>query len=154
LPTRCRIEAARLYQVMNLIAEMVIDSGTVARKIDQLTGLHRALAEAERGVDGGGAGAFQSSSSLMWRRKGKFRSRNSGVRIPVAGGRRREVGGRSRSLVGWSLIVMDQFNVLAPSLVEISHDIEQLNGEVATCLEVVSRRRTPQFTQTSQQFAE
>ncbi len=146
-----RIEAARLYQVMNLIGEMVIDRARLAKKIEQLTSLHRALAE-RNGALTGSVQAFQQQFEFnLMESKGRESSVES--REPASGPRPSTT--RPSTVQGhgeFSEIEFDrydQFNVLARSLVEISHDIEELNAEVAACLESFSAENV-QFTQTSQ----
>ena len=146
-----RIEAARLYQVMNLIGEMVIDRARLARKIEQLTGLHRALAE-RNGALTGAVQSFQKQFEFnLMQGEGSSKSQVPSSKSTEPGTRNAEPGTSAGEFSELEFDRYDQFNVLARSLVEISHDIEQLNGEVAGCLESFTAENA-QFTQTSQQL--
>ncbi len=145
-----RIEAARLYQLMNLIGEMVIDRARLARKFEQLTGWQRALAER----NGALAAAVQNFQAEFEFNLGA-KTQGPVAKAPALETLNATPGTRNVELNSeFSELEFDrydQFNVLARSLVEISHDIEQLNGEVAACVESFAAENA-QFAQTSQEL--
>lgn len=142
-----RVEAGRLYELMNLIGEMVVDRARLEKKIEQLTALHRSLAERNSAL---------TSSVQSFQQQFEFnllQGQNPRSQGPILNGR-----GVNPLLPGahgdgeFSELEFDrydQFNILARSLVEISHDIEQLNEEVAGCLDSFTAENV-RFTQTSQ----
>lgn len=142
-----RVEAGRLYELMNLIGEMVIDRARLEKKIEQLTTLHRALAE-RNGALSGSVQSFQQQFEFNL-----LQGQNADGQGPILNGR-----GVNPLLPGangeneFSELEFDrydQFNILARSLVEVSHDIAQLNEEVASCLDSFSADSV-RFTQSSQ----
>ena len=148
-----RIDADRLYQLMNLIGEMVVDRSRLARKIEQLTTLHRFLAERNAALTAS-VQTFQKQFefNLIQSKDQKLVSRNpeSGVQGPES--KPGQLGtGTAAEFSELEFDRYDQFNVLARSLVEISHDIEHLNEEVSVCLDSFAAENV-QFTQTSQEL--
>jgi chemosensory pili system protein ChpA (sensor histidine kinase/response regulator) len=147
-----RIEADRLYQVMNLIGEMVIDRARLARKIEQLTTLHRSLTD-RNGALIHSVQSFQEQFEFnLLQSEGQGRRTESGRNRedrPATSHLASPVGSHEFSELEFDRY--DQFNILARSLVEVSHDIEQLNKEVAECLDSFAAENV-QFTQTSQQL--
>jgi len=142
-----RVEAGRLYELMNLIGEMVVDRARLEKKIEQLTELHRALAE-RNGALTGSVQSFQQQFEFNL-----LQGRDAQGQGPIINGR-----GINPLLPGatgaseFSELEFDrydQFNILARSLVEVSHDIEQLNEEVASCLDSFAADNV-RFTQSSQ----
>lgn len=152
-----RIEAARLYQLMNLIGEMVVDRSRLARKIDQLTVLHRALAERNGALTESVQSFQQQFEFNLMQAKGQSPQSKGQSPESTVGARDSGLGTPDSGLKSHGEFSelefdrYDQFNVLARSLVEISHDIEQLNGEVEVCLEAFAAENA-QFSQTSQQL--
>jgi chemosensory pili system protein ChpA (sensor histidine kinase/response regulator) len=148
-----RIETARLYQLMNLISEMVIDRARLARKIEQLASLHRALAE-RNGALTGSVMNFQEQFefNLMQQAKAEAEAEAEGRGARGEGRRPNSNAGPGHNEFSeLEFDRYDQFNVLARSLVEISHDIEQLNGDVASCLDSFAAENA-HFTHTSQEL--
>jgi len=149
-----RIETSRLHQLMNLISEMVIDRARLARKIDQLAGLHRALAE-RNGALTGSVLNFQQEFEFNLMQQAAAEARAESDRGQVSGERNPAVkSAEARHASEFSELEFDrydQFNVLARSLVEISHDIEQLNGDVAVCLDSFAAENV-HFAHTSQEL--
>ena len=142
-----RVEASRLYELVNLIGEMVIDRARLEKKIEQLTSLYGDLTERNNAL---------SSSVQSFQQQFEF-NLLQGQNTPGQGA---IINGRSinPTIAGatgendFSELEFDrydQFNVLARSLVEVSHDIEQLNDEVASCLDSISGENV-RFRQTSQ----
>ncbi|HEX5218925.1 MAG TPA: response regulator [Verrucomicrobiae bacterium] len=150
-----RIETSRLYQLMNLISEMVIDRARLARKIEQLAALHRALAE-RNGALTGSVMNFQEQFefNLMQQAAAEAEAEKAGKGETAKRGTGDAATFRSAGASEFSELEFDrydQFNVLARSLVEISHDIEQLNGDVASCLDSFAAENA-HFTHTSQEL--
>lgn len=142
-----RVEAGRLYELMNLIGEMVVDRARLEKKIEQLTGLHRALAERNRALtDSVQSFQQQFEFNLLQGQTGHGSGPllNGRSVIPLLPG---TPGAGEFSELEFDRY--DQFNILARSLVEISHDIEQLHDEVSGCLDAFTADNV-RFTQTSQ----
>lgn len=149
-----RVETARLYELMNLISEMVIDRARLARKIELLAGLHRALTERNGALTGAVLTFQQQFEFNLVRRGEKEKLEGRSEKIESGTPNSQLLTPSSASHGEFSELEFDrydQFNVLARSLVEISHDIEQLNGEVAACLDSFAAENV-QFTQTSQEL--
>ena len=145
-----RIEADRLYKLMNLIGEMVVDRARLEKKIEQIHSLHRALAERN--------GAL-TSSVQDFQKQFEFNLLQNNDRNPTGGRGIRPATGDPvapglRTHGEFSELEFDrydQFSILARSLVEISHDVEQLNGDMDSCLESFNADNA-RFSQTSQQL--
>lgn len=126
-----RVEASRLYQLVNLIGEMVVDRARLERKLETMLGLHRALDERNRALAASVQTFHQEYEfNLLSARQSAGGSQPSALsRQPSAGG---SAGSEFTEL---EFDRYDQFNILARSLVEVSHDIGELNGELTACLE-------------------
>lgn len=151
-----RIEAERLYELMNLIGEMVTDRSRLEKKIEQLMQLHRSLAERNNAMSSSIQSFQQQFEFNLLQDEGvqenssarrKSHSRPRGIQ-PASGGSDVTNGG-DPEFSELEFDRYDQFNILARSLVEISHDMDQLNEDVAACLESFATENT-RFCQTSQ----
>lgn len=135
-----RVEAGRLYELMNLIGEMVVDRARLEKKIEQLTTLHRSLAERNLALTDS-VQAFQQQFEFNLLQGQNPRGTGPNPLLPGATG--------TSEFSELEFDRYDQFNILARSLVEVSHDIGALNEEVATCLDSFAAENV-RFTQTSQ----
>lgn len=146
-----RIDAARLHQLMNLIGEVVIDRSRLEKKIDLLTKLHRDLGDRNAALTAQ-VQAFQQqfefnllqdqSTRSQPKQPGEIRSI-----IPAAPGQ------PESEFSELEFDRYDQFSILARSLVEISHDVEQVSDEMSECLESFSVENT-RFRETSRSLQE
>lgn len=142
-----RVDAGRLYELINLIGEMVVDRARLEKKIENLTALHRTLSERNSAL---------TSSVQTFQQQFEFnllQGQTVGGEGPILNGRGVNQPPSGAKPDGeFSELEFDrydQFNILARSLVEISHDIEQLNGDVAGCLDSFTIENA-RFKQTSQ----
>lgn len=138
-----RIETSRLHQLMDLIGELVMDRTRLARKIEQLAELHRALGE-RNGALSGSVQKFQEQ--FEFNLKSQVAGAGGPGPVPTSPGsagiegRAAEPAPREpgQAATGFSELEFDRydrFNELARSLVEVSHDIAALNAEVTESLE-------------------
>lgn len=142
-----RVDAGRLYELINLIGEMVVDRARLEKKIEQLTSLHRTLSERNSAL---------TSSVQSFQQQFEFnllQGQNPGCQGTILNGRGvNPLSAGAKQDGEFSELEFDrydQFNILARSLVEISHDIEQLNGDVTGCLDSFTIENA-RFKQTSQ----
>lgn len=146
-----RIDAARLHQLMNLIGEVVIDRSRLEKKIELLTKLHRDLGDRNAALTAQ-VQAFQQQFEFNLLQDQSARSQ---PRLP---GEARSVTpaapGQSESEFSeLEFDRYDQFSILARSLIEISHDVEEVSDEMSDCLESFSVDNT-RFRETSRSLQE
>ncbi len=146
-----RIDASRLHQLMNLIGEVVIDRSRLEKKIEMLTKLHRELGERNAALTAS-VQSFQQQFefNLLQDRTANPRSGSPGDNrsiTPAAPGQPQS------EFSELEFDRYDQFSILARSLIEISHDVEEVSDEMSLCLESFSVENT-RFRETSRSLQE
>lgn len=146
-----RIDASRLHQLMNLIGEVVIDRSRLEKKIELLTKLHRELGDRNAALTAQ-VQAFQQQFEFNLLQDQSTRSQ------PRPPGENRSItpaapGQPESEFSELEFDRYDQFSILARSLVEISHDVEEVSGEMSQCLESFSVENT-RFRETSRSLQE
>jgi chemosensory pili system protein ChpA (sensor histidine kinase/response regulator) len=141
-----RIDASRLHKLMNLIGEVVIDRSRLEKKIELLNNLHRELVERN-------AALTAQVQSFQQQFEFNLLQDRGATSQPKAPGDLRAVTpatpGRSESEFSeLEFDRYDQFSILARSLIEISHDVEEVSDEMSQCLDSFSIENT-RFRETS-----
>jgi chemosensory pili system protein ChpA (sensor histidine kinase/response regulator) len=146
-----RIDASRLHQLMNLIGEVVIDRSRLEKKIEQLTRLHRELGERNAALTAS-VQSFQQQFefNLLQDQFTRSQPRQPGEGRAITPAAPGQPEGEFSEL---EFDRYDQFSLLARSLIEISHDVEEVSDEMSVCLESFSVENT-RFRETSRSLQE
>jgi len=146
-----RIDAARLHQLMNLIGEVVIDRSRLEKKIELLTKLHRELGERNAALTAQ-VQTFQQQFefNLLQDRGARSQSNQPGDVRSVTPGAPGQAESEFSEL---EFDRYDQFSILARSLIEISHDVEEVSEEMSECLDSFGVENT-RFRETSRHLQE
>lgn len=121
-----RVDSNRLYELMNLMGEMVVNRAKLERKIEQLTSLHRVLGERNQAL---------SQQVQAFQQQFEFNLLKGRKHEPNAKASPTNSNAPHSEFSELEFDRYDQFNILARSLTEISHDIEQLQSDVTGCLD-------------------
>ena len=131
---------------MNLIGEAVIDRSRLEKKIENLTRLHRELGERN---------AALTASVQSFQQQFEFnllQDRAKQPAAPLADGAAPATPARDgqpeSEFSELEFDRYDQFSILARSLIEISHDVDDVSQEMSGCLESFSVENT-RFRETS-----